>query len=352
MSKVFGGLPDSNFRAATPAERAHLYADWIYLRQVHQSVCYDYVISMLRRKMTDPKRMSMGSLYWQLNDVWQGASWSSVDYELRWKPVHYALKRVYAPVQVQAYIPPNDQANAVVEVVYDESGPLPSPLNLKIFLQPISAKGSDTCAKALPVGSVTVKAGSRAGVPEWSMNIDQLMALKPGCTRETCFLRVEATEVGSRAALRKNAVRARRGKASVLGVKEGESQEALLWFTKFHQLALPEVVLRPHSFKQVNDRQVEFTVSATGGAAVEAFWDAQPNGHFSQNSVTVRPCDPVHVQFYSVNDVTAAELEKTLTIWTINGAMANKQKGTRSVGYDEGKSTGKITKLARRLSWW
>jgi hypothetical protein len=38
---------------------------------VHQSVCYDYTISLLRRKMRDPRRLSMGTLYWQLNDVWQ-----------------------------------------------------------------------------------------------------------------------------------------------------------------------------------------------------------------------------------------------------------------------------------------
>lgn len=39
--------------------------------QVHQAICYDYTISLLRRKMRDPKRVSMGTLYWQLNDVWQ-----------------------------------------------------------------------------------------------------------------------------------------------------------------------------------------------------------------------------------------------------------------------------------------
>lgn len=40
-------------------------------QQVHQAICYDYTISLLRRKMRDPKRVSMGTLYWQLNDVWQ-----------------------------------------------------------------------------------------------------------------------------------------------------------------------------------------------------------------------------------------------------------------------------------------
>jgi hypothetical protein len=37
-------------------------------------VCYDYTISQMRRAMRDPKRLSMGTLYWQLNDVWQARS--------------------------------------------------------------------------------------------------------------------------------------------------------------------------------------------------------------------------------------------------------------------------------------
>jgi hypothetical protein len=40
----------------------------------------------------------MGVLFWQLNDVWQGASWSSVEYGGRWKPLMYTMRRAFAPV--------------------------------------------------------------------------------------------------------------------------------------------------------------------------------------------------------------------------------------------------------------
>ncbi len=41
-----------------------------------------------------------GTLYWQLNDCWPVASWSSLDYFGRWKALHYAARRFYAPVML------------------------------------------------------------------------------------------------------------------------------------------------------------------------------------------------------------------------------------------------------------
>jgi len=42
----------------------------------------------------------MGTLYWQLNDCWPVASWSSIDYHKRWKALHYMARRFYAPLLV------------------------------------------------------------------------------------------------------------------------------------------------------------------------------------------------------------------------------------------------------------
>ena len=43
-----------------------------------------------------------GALYWQLNDCWPVASWASMDYFGRWKALHYAARRFYAPVLLSA----------------------------------------------------------------------------------------------------------------------------------------------------------------------------------------------------------------------------------------------------------
>ncbi len=44
----------------------------------------------------------MGTLFWQLNDNWPVASWSSIEYGGKWKPLHYAARRFFAPVSVVA----------------------------------------------------------------------------------------------------------------------------------------------------------------------------------------------------------------------------------------------------------
>ena len=48
----------------------------------------------------------MGSLYWQLNDCWPGASWSSLDYFGNWKALHYYAKKFFSPLLICADIQP------------------------------------------------------------------------------------------------------------------------------------------------------------------------------------------------------------------------------------------------------
>jgi len=56
----------------------------------------------------NPDRVA-GILYWQLNDCWPVASWSSLDYFGRWKALHYAARRFYAPLMLSIEDNPPEQ---------------------------------------------------------------------------------------------------------------------------------------------------------------------------------------------------------------------------------------------------
>ena len=68
----------------------------VYLSMVLQSEGIRYGVEHWRRH----KERVAGTLYWQLNDCWPVASWSSLDYFGRWKALHYAARRFYAPVML------------------------------------------------------------------------------------------------------------------------------------------------------------------------------------------------------------------------------------------------------------
>ena len=68
----------------------------VYMTLVLQAEGIRYGVEHWRRHMD---RVS-GTLYWQLNDCWPVASWSSIDYFGRWKALHYAARRFYAPLML------------------------------------------------------------------------------------------------------------------------------------------------------------------------------------------------------------------------------------------------------------
>jgi len=68
----------------------------VILSQISQAEAMKYGVEHWRRNRNDYH--CMGSLYWQLNDCWPVASWSSLDYYGRWKALHYFAKRFYSPL--------------------------------------------------------------------------------------------------------------------------------------------------------------------------------------------------------------------------------------------------------------
>ncbi len=70
----------------------------IYASQLLQADAIRYGVEHFRRNRNDSR--CMGAVYWQFNDCWPVASWSSVDYCQRMKALHYYARRFFAPIMI------------------------------------------------------------------------------------------------------------------------------------------------------------------------------------------------------------------------------------------------------------
>ncbi|WP_282298649.1 glycoside hydrolase family 2 protein [Stenotrophomonas sp. PS02289] len=102
------------------------FDDFVYLSQVTQAE--GIALAALHHRASRP--YTMGSLYWQLNDVWPGASWSSIDYAGRWKALHFHAKRFFAGHAVAAL---RDEGVTRVSLLNDRTEPLRGTWRLRVM---------------------------------------------------------------------------------------------------------------------------------------------------------------------------------------------------------------------------
>lgn len=66
----------------------------LYASQLLQADAVRYGVEHFRRN----RGRCMGTVVWQLNDIWPVASWAGIDYYGRWKALHYAERKMFAPI--------------------------------------------------------------------------------------------------------------------------------------------------------------------------------------------------------------------------------------------------------------
>jgi beta-mannosidase len=74
------------------------FDEMVFLSQVQQGLAIKTAVEHWRS--TKPR--CMGTLFWQLNDIYPVASWASLNYGGSWKLLHHMARRFYAPVLVVA----------------------------------------------------------------------------------------------------------------------------------------------------------------------------------------------------------------------------------------------------------
>jgi beta-mannosidase len=116
------------------------FPSYLYASQVLQAEGVKMAIEAHRRNMP----VCMGSLYWQINDCWPVASWSSIDYYGDWKALHYYAKRLYAPVIIVPRVAGDD---VTLSVVSDRLEPLAGELQVRV----VRFDGAEVVETKLPV---------------------------------------------------------------------------------------------------------------------------------------------------------------------------------------------------------
>ena len=137
------------------------FENFVWLSQVQQGLAIKTAVDFWRSL----KPHCMGTLYWQLNDTWPVASWSSLDYGGGWKLLHHMAKRFYAPVNVVA-IP---EAGGFRMVAVNDTA---DPVNVSVTLLAVAMDGSTR-----PLAETGAQVGTAAAVPLPELPAD---ALAPG----------------------------------------------------------------------------------------------------------------------------------------------------------------------------
>ncbi len=229
------------------------FGAFLYLSQVLQANVIQFGAEAHRRRMP----YNMGSLYWQLDDCWPVASWSSIDYYGTWKALQYAARRFFAPVLVS---PVDDDGTLRVYAVSDRRTDLPAHLTLRL----VDLDGGGErwrFERDVTVKALTSEPQFSAGKPDILKGVDPSHVV----------LVAELTAGG----------------VSV--------SRNLFYFRKTRDLALPS----PELAIAVTPHRIGATVKVTARRFARAVWLSTPDGEgvFSDNFFDLLPGETATVEW-------------------------------------------------------
>ncbi|CAL1548011.1 unnamed protein product [Lymnaea stagnalis] len=310
----------------SPDEREK-FVDFIYLTQINQAMCIRSQTEHYRRHqsqlLSDGRGLTMGALYWQLNDIWQAPTWASIDYAGTWKMLHYYAKSFFGKHLISPYY--KDKETLDVYIVLDEIPvkEVRNTLNGALSFEPMT-QVSDYAASAIPTQDVSkhVQDTIRATTGNLKIDIFQYSSLKTlyswnisytlkstsesvltkkvtdllsesGCpAKEKCLLYFTATD----------------GSGTVL---------SKTWFALTYpkDSVIPKANVQIASVQQLGPYTFEITISSDI-VALYVWISTDISGYFSDNGFPAVSAFST-VKFYATEDVSLAELNARLRVRSI-----------------------------------
>jgi beta-mannosidase len=253
------------------------FDSFLYVSQVLQAEGIRIGAEHLRRIMPH----NMGSLYWQIDDCWPVASWSSIDYFGRWKALQYYARRFYNDLLVS---PHAEGGNVEFYIVSDRTQPVPAELVVTL---------SDFDGHSLSENRKSVEVAPLASKSYLSLTPDELLR---GQDPQRVFLNCEL----------------------LVGGKAVSSNR--LFFRPFKELALPA----PHVTADAARARDGYTVTLKSDKFARAVYLSAEglDGSFADNYFDLLPGRPVQVVFRANRAVTPADLRAKLRVRSLVDAFA------------------------------
>ncbi len=135
------------------------FEQMVFLSQIQQGLAIKTAIEYWRS--TKPR--CMGTLYWQINDIWPVASWSSLDYGGQWKLMHYMARRFYLPVNVVA-VPDAGNTTITLKAINDTGSPVA--IALEVQAVKVGGEARRVFAGNTAIGSDAAIAVTRVAVAD------------------------------------------------------------------------------------------------------------------------------------------------------------------------------------------
>ena len=286
--------PDGNAQLASQMSRFFDVANatferFVFLSQAVQSLCISTQTRFYRALKQTPGAFTYGALYWQLNDVWQGQSWSSLEYGGRWKLLHYSIREAFAPLSVSIFSSAAGSSAAEVNItaVSDDT----TRRNCSLQIQSWSWDGAllyhnTTRLTLQPLTAVTI----------WRTSVGSLTggrARNDAAARCTLTCDVAGAPVTSTSTMLPR---------SFVGVP----------------LRPPQISYPPDSFRTCGVCMVCFSLHSEALAAF-VFLSTPLTGHFDQNGLLLPPGETRAMIFHSAIEVKPLDLMQSLDVQSAAG---------------------------------
>ena len=254
------------------------FPSFLYVSQVLQAHAIKIAAEHLRRN----RPRVMGSMYWQLDDCWGAASWSSIDYYGRWKALQYYAKRFYADLLISSH---EEGDNVRFYVVSDRLAAVPARLQVRLL---------DFNGHVL---------------------FQQIQAVQIEPLTSKVYLDIP----------RKKLLKGHDAKQVVLSC-EVQAADGTILAANTHYFAAPKEMTLPHpdiatTWKPLTDSTYQLTLQSKTLARDINLTLAESDGFFEDNYFDLLPGQPKTVTFRSTGSASAQQLKQQLRLQSLADAF-------------------------------